>query len=213
MTAPTSSALTDDEILAVSVLTDRPWPSGLPTVPADEEAVRSATTRGLRSLSVRGLLEARDGRSVLSDAVAGAVGGVAAAPTILSAAVVLATEPLGSFGPAMIVGAHDSHAVVDIVSGDGVHLLTTVDPSTAEEEFSRFLRAVFDGDRAPEGTPERALLVRSSAKAASQVVLPGRILAGELDEGTSTLRPTSVSTDWDGFRARLGILPSDVDAA
>lgn len=50
-----SLLLTDDELAALAARRPAPWPSGLPTVAGDDDAVRAAVFRGNRSLLVRGI--------------------------------------------------------------------------------------------------------------------------------------------------------------
>lgn len=50
--------LTDDEIVALAALLGRPWPTGLATVAATADELTRAGMRGVRSLTIRGILTA-----------------------------------------------------------------------------------------------------------------------------------------------------------
>ncbi|OBY29069.1 hypothetical protein ACT18_25115 [Mycolicibacter kumamotonensis] len=50
--------LTDDEIVGLAALLGRPWPTGLATVTATADELARAGMRGLRSLTIRGILTA-----------------------------------------------------------------------------------------------------------------------------------------------------------
>jgi hypothetical protein len=134
------ATLTDDEIIAISIDGGAAWPLPFITVASEVGAMSSARLRGIRSLAVRGLI-------------------VDAAPTedlssIVKAAAT-ASRWCAAFGAdgdgAPLVGTStyvldcsDGSAVIDLVSRDGTHRLSSSEIADANQLLVALAKNVFD---------------------------------------------------------------------
>jgi hypothetical protein len=144
----TSLALTDDELTAMALMTEVPWPSPLPTIDAvDSEILVGAASRGRRSLVARELLSA-DGPT------AGAVDGALTAllepalsgRILVSAFVADRTLAFVPEGLTTVVYAKSlESALMEAVSAGGIHYFSEVDRPHAIEAIGGFMVDVLDG--------------------------------------------------------------------
>lgn len=190
--------LTDDEIVATCGLLGLAWPYPLPTVDSQGGELAAASRRGVRSLTVRGLLGVDPGTNEpgLDADVAAAVSGVATGSPQLVSGVLDAHGVLRASGSAAcVVQAPDGSGVLATTTATGIHVIST---STVDEARDAFIALVDNalsvglaGDESARllvvkaGEPDRALAVSKG------VVTVGRV--GE-DAGFTEVAPTS--SEW-----------------
>lgn len=151
--------LTDDEIVALAIEADGPWPVPLITVALDREALTSARLRGIRSLTVRGLI-ADAGPLPDFDRI------IKAATSAKLWRMAIGVNESGS----PLVGTStyafettDSSTVVDIVTSDGTHRLSSSDIGDANDLFLALAKNVFDYGFAGDGSGVRLLVGRNDS--------------------------------------------------
>lgn len=150
-----SCKLTDDEVVAAAVLLNGSWPIAIRTVDlADAGAVAQAVARGERSLLVRELATARDGRVELSAATRAAFEAVSAADTRISVLVGRRSAPVAEAAP--FVSAYRSRAgspwTVVASSVNGVADIDDADEQTVRATLEQLLSSCYR-DAIPGSTP------------------------------------------------------------
>ncbi|HEY8718716.1 hypothetical protein [Pengzhenrongella sp.] len=147
--------LTDDEVVAASLLLSAIWPIGIRTVDVtDAEGVGRAAFRGERSLLARDLATVTEGRVQLDDSVAAAFGAVASAARHTVVAIGRRTQPVAAAAP--FVSFH-STADVDrwiIVASSpiGVADIEKVDRAGAVATLTQLQARCFE-EGVPGGSP------------------------------------------------------------
>ena len=168
----TTTLLTDDEMVALSVGRGQPWPIALPTVPmGSQTGLRASANRGLRSLAVRDLVDA---------CAAGQPGVGVAIDDLLRATRLSAVTASPAARPDVVVGGGLVFAaplgaaewVCDTFTANGVHSL---DRCTAEEAVSRAValaeRAFGDGVVDLAGAVELGLAMSQQGKPSRRAVI------------------------------------------
>lgn len=146
--------ISDDELVALTAARGGAWPLGLPTV--DGDALASAARRGVRSLTLRGLVQHRPpGWDELSSAISAALeSGVEYVAYRADH-----DDPRTSVGPVLaIFAAAPGGRAVDVVSAAGVHSIEQLDDDSADLLLAEWISAT----QAANGTIEpvgRAVLV------------------------------------------------------
>lgn len=153
-------ALTDDEIVALALRSDVVWAVPLLTVLLDVDALSAAGRRGMRSLGVRGLL---DGSGVepaeLTSLVAAAAGAAS-----WSAAYTAADDSRIVGASTFVFHLADGSTIVDMVSADGVHLLSRSSAGEAVGLLTALGKNVFDYGFAGSSEAVRLLIGSSVAE-------------------------------------------------
>ncbi len=169
------ASLTDDEIIAVSIDGGVAWPLPFITVASEVGAMSSARLRGIRSLAVRGLI-------------------VDAAPTedlssIVKAAAT-ASRWYAAFGvdgdgsplvgtSTYVLDCNDGSAVIDFVSKDGIHRLSSSNIADANQLLVALAKNVFDFGFT-EALPGLQLLVGRSDSPSWVAVKQGSLAHAEV---------------------------------
>jgi hypothetical protein len=116
--------LTDDEVAGLGALTARPWPTPLPTVADDADALRAAAIRGIRSLLVRDLAGvAADGRPVAGADVSTVVETMHEGSLRIAVTAVSTDGSTPAFAWYSHGGADTTTWLTEGVTADGVRLL------------------------------------------------------------------------------------------
>lgn len=139
--------LTDDEIVAVSALAGTPWPVGLATVGNTAETMRAAALRGVRSLTVRGLLAPRAGSTPglppdLQQAAAAFLQG----DRRVGAYLARMDHPEVMEGAAITAAFHNGRWWIDVSTPDGIHALRPIAGAEARTTVEQFARGIQSGE-------------------------------------------------------------------
>jgi hypothetical protein len=178
-----STALTDDELVALALIRNTAWLAPLPTVDVgDADALLAAAPRGIRSLVTRGLMSAGRGLdptpsvdliATLEPAFAGRL--------VLSTFVAqrdLAFVPEGA--TSAIYARDDETALVEAISAGGVHYFSEMRMNEAVSAVGEFVNGVI-GDgvtvRIDDGEPiedQLVLCVAAAPSSPSLMAVTGR---------------------------------------
>ena len=191
-----SIALTDDEIVALSVRLGADWPSPLPSmVNADEAGVQAAVLRGWRSLSVRDLVVDGAPTSDLVQILQPALRRAIAARTFPASAEG-AVPTGGTFLTAYSTDGQD--LLLEVTSGPGIHVFESRSADEVRTLVTQALDDVFaNGIEVPAEWPAAAtrpnsLCLRSGSTGhdLAFVVAQGSIRFLQLEQQQQTeLRP------------------------
>lgn len=154
VTAATESALTDDELAALSYRAGQRWRAALPTVdPDDADDLGAAVFRGGRSLLARGLMQAADEEPVLEESLADLVETGLYGDVRVSAYTGDATLNYDASGFAYLnysrPGSLD--VLVEIVDSVGLHRFGALDAAEAARALIELVTAVHDGSETELG--------------------------------------------------------------
>lgn len=139
--------LTDDEIVAVSALGGTPWPVGLATVGDTAETLRAAALRGVRSLTVRGLLTTRAGSTpCLPPDLEQAVAAFLQGNTRVGAYLARMDDPEVMAGAAITAAFHNSSWWTDMSTPDGIHAFRPTTGAEARAAVEHFARGIQSGE-------------------------------------------------------------------
>ena len=139
--------LTDDEVVSLAAISGRPWPVGLITVAATADAVRSAAARGLRSLTVRGIVTT-DGEAADSThpGIAAVIECFVRAANRIGAYIAPAGKPDVLAGASITAVPVADVWWLDSANAQGVHGFRRVNQEQALDALMEF------GDRIGDGT-------------------------------------------------------------
>ncbi len=182
-------ALTDDEIVAISIDGGAAWPIPLITVDIDFAAMSSARLRGIRSLAVRELIFDAAPSQELSSIVK-----AAATATRWCAAIGVDENGSPLVGTSTyVLDRGDGLTVIDLVSGDGTHRLSFSTIRDANQLLIALAKNVFDfgftGD-----APGLQLLVGRSDRASWVAVKEGAVGVAQVASQQVTFGNSS--SDW-----------------
>jgi hypothetical protein len=187
----TSILLSDDEVVAAAASRAVRWPIPLATVRMNAGELGAAVLRGRRSLAIRDLVVA-GGATV--DVVSEPIVAAAEAPArwyAYTASSQTLTVPSGSATYAFVSG--DS-AVVDMVSGAGVHRFSAAPASDTADLIVALARNVFEhGFRG--GAAGGVLVVGATTSETWALVAAGRIDTGAF--GSEGFESAGSSAVWD----------------
>jgi hypothetical protein len=174
--------LSDDEIAAVVAGGQKHWPSPLPTVPLDEAEMLRAALRGVRSLVARNLAVMVGIDYTVDDALVTLVDRVVAAKAVSVAYVAASSHPSPLRGSAGYLYLDGNSAIVDLVSGGGVHDLAAVAIADGAVLLSALADNVYRTGIVAGTGDEPALFLRSTANADRAF----RVTNGVVESGTIT---------------------------
>lgn len=152
--AESTAQLTDDEIVALVAETGVTWPLALATVDVtDDEAMRAAVVRGIRSLLVRDLARARQPVGLDTDeAVLALVRAVAGASTHLQ--VRLGVDDADATGARQLLSLHGTDGAATWISATssplGINEISVVSSEEARSVLHGLLAEVYTNG-VPEG--------------------------------------------------------------
>ncbi|MDT5026352.1 MAG: hypothetical protein QOE61_2778 [Micromonosporaceae bacterium] len=133
--------LTDDEVVALSALAEKPWPTGLFTVTATSVELRAAALRGVRSLTVRGLLAAAGPDTELRDAI-----DVFLHPAARVGAYLAPVDtPRAMAGSALTLALADRQWWLDASTPDGIHAIRKVTAAGGRAAIEQFADCISSG--------------------------------------------------------------------
>lgn len=147
--------LTDDEVVAASILLSAVWPIGVRTVDVtDAEGVGRAAFRGERSLLARGLATVAEGRVQIEDDVATAFGAVVSAARYTVVAIGRRSEPAGAAAPFVsFLSTADPQRWIAVASAPiGIADVDTVDRAGAVQTLAQLQARCFH-EGVPGGSP------------------------------------------------------------
>lgn len=186
--------LTDDEIVALSSLTQRPWPFPLKTVNhLSSGDVGIATMRGVRSLTVRGLAESTSEGAIgiASDLNEGFVGAAAAELAVIAhvsgrASVTYEGSAVAAFGSGGLL--------LNSTTPEGIHAFGDAREGEALDVIGRYVRSRFDKADA-RASSDYCVLVASSRDDRVFEVTEGSVRTGRVGavDGAQTFQPDEAS--------------------
>jgi hypothetical protein len=204
--------LTDDEVVAASILLSAIWPIGIRTVDVtDAEGVGRAAFRGERSLLARDLATVTEGRVRLEGDVAAAFGAVTSAARHTLVAIGRRSQPAAAAAP--FVSFHstaDPQRWIVVASAPiGIADVDTVDRAGAMETLTQLQARCFQ-EGVPGGSPadDLALFVGRFGTGYSDVleVAPGSVRLASLAEPFMPTAPVSWSeVPWEPELAAAGL--------
>jgi hypothetical protein len=215
-------ALTDDEVLALAARSNRSWPSALPTVDLlDEAAIEAAINRGARSLVARELLVAEGDEHVIG-ALAELIDPILAGRAIIGTYV--ANRELKylprEFGTACYE-AGDGIWVNEVVSGIGIHYLSSSDSSTClgaiEEMVTRVVSSGYprvDGEESDSrvlcvvGPPSKEFVRLATVEEKNITAMRMKMPSGST-EPLGTLRSPAAALDFVIRMDARGLVPQE----
>jgi len=179
--------LTDDEVAAVAVSLRCGWPTAMPTIADDADAMLDAARRGRRALAVRGLLE-QAAPGEFGSLPAGMLPGLAEALAgglrwgVLSTDADLAAVVTGPSFYHYGAAASDGW-ITDVVSPDGVHHLA----ATPRVDCRELLVAMVESAWTGVSTEVDSWLCVLGPRSASHAVLvgPGQLRRHILRDGAA----------------------------
>lgn len=140
--------LTDDEVIAIAVSSE-PWLIVLPTIDISSPvSVTAAALRGARSLAVRRLVSIEaDGKvAQFTGESAAHVGAILHSTRLVVAYIASVAAPHGLRGGVTVLASvsETDDAIIDLISGTGIHEINRVPASDATRAVLSFLRNGFD---------------------------------------------------------------------
>jgi hypothetical protein len=181
--------LTDDEIVAVSIDGGTAWPLPLITVDSELAAMSSARLRGIRSLTIRELTVDEAPNQELSSIVKAAT-----SATRWCAALGVDKDGSPLVGTSTyVLDCGDGLAVIDLVSVDGTHRLSSTTIADAHQLLVALAKNVFDFGFSGV-VPGAQLLVGCSDRDAWVAVQEGSTASAEVASDRVTFGPPS--SDW-----------------
>jgi hypothetical protein len=140
--------LTDDEVVALAAVLERPWPTGLRTVVSTTDGMRDAGLRGLRSLAVRGLLSGDPTEApgyVVHPDVASVIDGFVTAELRVGAYVAPAAAPDALAGAAITAAAFGEGWSLDVTTVQGVHAFRRASRLDVLDALAGLAEKTYDG--------------------------------------------------------------------
>ncbi len=191
--------LTDDELVAVCGLLEVAWPYPLPTVDSGNEELEAASVRGIRSLTVRGLLGFEDNEQVpgIDLEVAETVKAVASGVPAFVSGLLDAEGALQASGSAAyIVHGNADSAILATTTATGIHALAICTHEDALDAFLAIVdNALIAGIAAIESA--RLLVLKAGDGGRALAVARGLVTVGAVDS-RGLFVPSSVPAGgWD----------------
>jgi len=182
--------LTDDEIVALSSLTRRPWPFPLKTVNhLSSGDIGTATLRGVRSLTVRGLAEptSEGAIGIATDLNEAFVGATTAERAVI--AHVSGRGPVSYEGSA-VAAFGSGGSLLNSTTLEGIHAFGNAQEGEALEVIGRYVRSRFDRSDV-RASSDFCVLVASSREDSVFEVTEGSVRKGRVvaADGLQTFKP------------------------